>query len=462
MVKRKLAQAAGATLGFIHGNVPGAVAGYSVGGRAYDASYPVEDVSNNPFLGPKRRKLSTFTKKIMAVARRPRVRRVKNKRSKMGKKSLKTRKRKTIAKRKVKQTRRKSKKVKPTMSTATKLGFTATFETYGGVSDPNTCYIIHSTYSRIEYARTIVGAIYRKLFKKAGILVADIHTELPMSSIVDSTGFRLVAERRAVVGTQNTIEYDFADNLTFQGLVSGFTLLNDYILALLDGSTTIFFTKLMLYTKDEAKYRVHTVLNMETEVLHLIASSTLKVQNRTRGDQATGAGEGDYRVDDQILEAKVYNFNNACPKLKSLSTFNHEWSTLSANGMDLIRAAEFPQLDYQNLPPKALWSNCSNVTKYMHTPGVVKLMKVYWTKSGLFNDVVQKFEPHMTNGTLVSGLAGKSQMLGVEELIRSDSANLVQLKYERKYQCGAFLTTHKTPAAVLTDLSYVTQNQYAP
>jgi len=461
MVKRKLAQFAGGTLGFIHGNVGGALVGSHAAGKTYDYMYPVIDAKNNPFVGSKKAKHSSFTKKIMAVARRPRVRRIKKRRSTLfKKKSLKTRKRKTVAGRRVKRVRRKSKKVKPTITLCGKYGFHTTHETYGGVSDPNSAYIIHSTYSRVEYARVIMGALYRKLFKKAGILIADMHHELPLSSIIDSTGFRVVVERKDVTGAPNTIDFDMPDNYSLQALISGNTAVNAYVLTLIDGSATQVFTRLLLYTKDVDKYRIHTLVNVETEVLHLVCSSELKVQNRTRGDQSADV-EG-HTVDEQILEAKVYNFSGSAPKVKSIGSFNHEWSTIRTNGMDLIRAAEFPSVDYQNMPPKDVFSNCTSVNKYMHVPGVVKVTKIYWVKSGLFNNVIQKFEPHMSNGTKIYGMAGKAQMIGFEELIRSDSTNIIQLKYERKYQVGAYFTTYKKPAALLTDLFYTAQNEYAP
>lgn len=485
-MKRKLAQISGGALGFIGGNVGGALLGARYAGRAYDYIHPeaFQEIDDNPFV--KRPKLgpSSFTKKIMALPksvrrlipyeskknwlarsrrmlRKPRTRKRKYVKRKT---AVKSRKRKMVRKMK----KRSVKKVS-FMTQALRKGFGTTYENYGGVSDPNACYIIHSTYARNAWARCIVGAVLRKLFHKAGLHIGDLDTELPWYEINNSDGFKVTCEIKAIDGSISFFEKQTADNETFKGFMTGWVGLRDYILSMLDDASASVFTRIVLYSSDRngvgpdtTNWRFHTALNLETEKLNFYSSSLLKVQNRTRGDQQTYPNDIAQAVDEQNLNARMYTFKNGHPRVKNLTTFNHEWSTIQAVGIDLIRSASFPVVDYQNMPSTGVFSNCSSSKSVVVGSGRVIQGKVTWQKSGLFNAMLKKLSVDFYSGSLAQTVVGKSQMLGVEELIRTDSNNIIQLKYERRHECGVFLTSAKPPVSVLKELDYGMLNNYAP
>lgn len=472
-----MAQISGAGLGFAIDNVGGVIAGAQMAGQMYDYIHPetFDEIDDNPFTKRPKNAPSSFTQKIQNMAPQRnrgnkiirRTRKMLTSKSKYKRTVTKRKyvKRKSAVRRKKGKLSRRKKKTKSYMQEALRKGFAVTNEAYGGVSDPNAAYIIHGTYSRSHYARAICGCLLRKLFWKAGLHVGDLNTELPLYDPTDSDGFKLTAERKTLDGTVSVFEYITINNQTFNDVLTAWTDLNTYILTFLDDTNTHIFTRLLLYSSDRdvaaTNWRFKTALNLEQEKLSIHASSLLKVQNRTRGDQATTHDIAN-AVDEQNLSARVYNFKHSHPNVANYNSFNHEWNSLTSKGYDLIRSASFPVVDYQNMPANGVFTNCSGSKAGVFGAGQVMSLKVNYQRTMLFNKLLKHIAVDFYSGVLAQHSAGKSQMLGTEELIRTDSTNLIQLKYERRFEFGAFLTSAKPPVSVLKELSYGLDNNYAP
>lgn len=202
-------RAAGATMGFIMGDVPGAVAGYKFM-QSREKSYPqMAPISHRSYgstgtvtTGSKRRRGSDgmsinsnspyniFNRipasggniyrsphgAIYRSALRPgastagyRGRFVTRRRMGVRKKGVRMSKK--YKPRGAGRGRVKRVKKKPLKAQSLMKGFHTTLETYGKLVDPHCGYITHSTYNMIQYTKVIMGALLRALFTKAGYIV---------------------------------------------------------------------------------------------------------------------------------------------------------------------------------------------------------------------------------------------------------------------------------------------------
>lgn len=260
--RRKLAQASGATLGFISGDLPGAVAGADLAGRMYDNSYP-----ESAQMATKRK--SNTQRNRPRRTKRPRV--------------------VNPPKRKVKGGKRQSSLVSPFQKVAKtrkvrdigvknfKSGVSITFDT-GNVVSANTCvYLLHNNmpYDAIRYIT--VASWLKKVFLKAGLQVVAFSDKI-FSSQADYA-YLLFSYRTSATGqfTQGT-PIACAD-VTFQNLVSSINA-QFYMNASFTESWQPISLKLYQKVGDNDKLTLAEVILNGAKV-KISGDSKLKIQNRS-------------------------------------------------------------------------------------------------------------------------------------------------------------------------------------
>lgn len=414
IAKRYLARASGATLGFIAGNVPGAVYGQHYAGRAIDYVEPDEIV-----LPTKMSRSSGFYK-----GSAPRARYVK----------------KTLE------------------NVALQKGFHGVFDTYGRIVDPQAAYIMHSTWSASHFGQIIIGAMYRKLFQKAGIQINERIEELPLASISSAVGFRLeFTVQNAVNSAGATYTYDTVEDDTLQSVIGAFagvvTFFNNYFNNITAAVASEPY-RLSLYSLDGAVWRLASTLNLQNEFIDLFVSSELNMQNRTSGDLAAAGDAAVERVDNQPLMCKIYEFSHADPRLRQNNAATDALNTAGVNGIKLIRGIELP-LTFQHRPSPKIWLNCKGSSQFILDPGNLKKTFIQWKIKGMFINVLKKLKCYTTAANGLSGGIGKCQIVMFEEKLRTSGSNNLTIQYEQVMKVGCWMTT-KAGGALHSFLSETT------
>lgn len=347
-------------------------------------------------------------------------------------------------------------------------GYHSTQEKYGDVSDPHCVYLGHSTFNAAQQAKTIVGAMYRRLLKKAGISIGSRNQEIPFFSEEDSRGFRITyTVRRETNGNINTYYYDCVDNETLKSLITNNTAVLNHITGVLSNNQFAYtdywpYTmKLYAADKDSALgasdgWRLAASLNFGDEKLEIGMMSTMVVQNRTLGAGAT-TGDVD-RVDNQPLSGYIYEFNNAVPKLRYVTASENALQTMTVNGTLKIAASNFDAaLGLSEPPVPAKFGNLKKSSKVILQPGDMKKVSVSMKYVGVFKtilkDLQSDFSTTVGSDQVISKARGRSQVLCLEELMRTSTENPVVLSYEIEYKVGAILRPRKA-VPLQTDFSY--------
>lgn len=418
-MKRKYAQIAGSGLGFIHGNVPGAAFGYNAAGKAYDYLYP------NPkrllLTLPKKNTRMGYYKGAM-LKRRPRI---------------------------------------TFKDVALTKGYHVSEERYGNVSDPHAVYINHSTAHYERIAVCVAGILIRTLYRKAGISVNSNKDEVYGTGVSNSSGFDLVFEsRNRNSGVVTAILFTVPDNFGLQDIVNAWVGLIASLSGSLAGGADIPY-RIALRTTGATGVGVAT-LDLQTTFMVLSMSSTLKFQNRTRGDTATDDQLD--KVDNQPLIVKGIEHRHADPRLafshNSLGTYANNLDSTSREGLKLMRAAQFPDNEYQNMQSSKMWNNVYREGKIILNPGVMKTSKCYFTIKGYVSNVFIALKGESDNVNFSSG-RGRCVTLMMEEKMRTAGSNPVTVGYERLYEVGGYCTFDK-PSAITSKFGTVEQNNTVP
>lgn len=418
-VSKFTAQASGAALGFVAGDIPGAIIGYNHAGTAYDYFNP-----------------DVYYKKTMPTNG-------------------------TYA------GRFKGKKQKTGLLGVCKMkGFQVTTEHYGKVADPDAVMIKSGTFATEQYAITVVGAILRKLFARGGIPLNDSRLELPLFAWDNSSGFRIEFEFITPLSSSVSVEtLDIADNKSLENLVADLTPVRFRLLQYWLGASDIYLRRVFLYAHDNTitsvNYRLCALLNMENEEIHLHTQVALTVQNRTAAAEAVEGNLDLDRIDTQPLEVNIYDFDQGAPVAKvTRFGFNDQLNSGPKIGIRLIRVAEFADnaVALQNAPDRRIWKNCSGHTKTILQPGQMK-------KTFIKKDYVMKFKTFMStlrvDGSLGENMykvSGKCQLLHFSEALRTPSVNKVTCYYERRHDIGCYLVSKKQAAPFISSLTITPLN----
>lgn len=421
-VGRALAGAAGAELGFIHNNVPGAVFGAKKALEFYDYQTT-----------------SKFTKQNLMTSFA----------GSFKKPSYK----------------------KPSyVEMAQMKGYTVASETYGKVTDPNSAYLTHSTYQSSYYAYTFVGAAIRKVFQKAGYPLQNKNANFPFFSPTDGSGFQLVYTvtnpSTGAVSIQSTYEPVVAETMT--SLLIAFTMAT-HVTNYLNKADENEPHHLYFYSSDRnnlaTNYRLAAMLDLSAEVVEFYSSSDLRVQNQSN---ATNVDSADIdRNDTQPLAGRIYNFNGE-PRLKSqgLTTSgaaNQEIKLqgVSFDGIRLMRSADFTSASYHNRPPAQLFNNCNATADVSLQPGQMKRGFISFKISGRLNRMFPKLRMEQFGGTptAIVGVKCKAQMMVFEERMRTASTQNIVVAYESKIVVACILKTRPLNASLATLLNPAVLNK---
>jgi len=354
---------------------------------------------------------------------------------------------------------------------AFKNGYHMTKETYGTVVDPHCAYIGHNTMDYTLLARTLSGAILRKLLEKAGIQVSSANVELPLISTGESgpSGFLLIMIfRNNVTGGGVEVLYEIPDNVDLKGLVNGNTFLIDYLRGWLINSgpqVNDELNEIRLYERvaplpdDERRLRCR--LDLTKESLTIVVKSQLRVQNRTKGDSATADADAD-RVDNTPVDGKLYTFKHAHAKLAAKTTTPDllvRFNSMPPNGLVLARGSQNYTETLEEPPNQTIFTNCKGTQRVHLNPGDIKDCHISHVYKGTFSTLLSKLRAKSTTDLGVGtpryysyGVPGKMQMVVLEEMIRSITSNSVILVYERNLEIGCYLRSRNPRYALTTEL----------
>lgn len=260
--------------------------------------------------------------------------------------------------------------------------------------------------------------------------------------------------------------YTTVDNDTFHGVLNlpakfgGFLAHIEAHLLRADGSavtTNVEPYMLNVYTYDQGigtndKKRLAANLNLSNEFITVYSSSTLKIQNRTAGDNATTTDKYELdRIDNQPLKGYRYQFYGE-PRLKYARTTApttggvNQINYNSTDGTLIWRATDLPQ-PYIEPPVPKFWANCPKSSGVVLQPGEMKKGYIAVKYSGRFVNVVKKIRAERTVIDRVIGIKGKTELFAFEEKIRTSGSNPITLMYETEMKVGC--TTKSGPTAPL-------------
>jgi len=357
-------------------------------------------------------------------------------------------------------------------TTALKYGFHSTNEIYGAIRDTHTVYIKHSTVHYSAMAETIQKCILRKLFQQGGILVTHPDQELPFFSWENSDGFKVVYELQSPTdGGVGHAELTSIDNESLNSFALRFATMYEDIYGYLTGSTQNYPSKVYLYASDrnvlDTNWRCLATLDFQSLKFEINCKSVLSVQNRSApADAATEAEKRESdRIDNQPLIGKIFEFTSGDPRLGStLSTANplalggsnFKLAKIDQRGLELVRSIDVGTSNtYQEMPNAKYFANCNKTSSIMLQPGDIKYTTIKYTYKGSWKNLSKQLQADSRSGFIpgppvvtqnIAGIWGRSQIVGLEEKIRTPKINPITCNYERKYTIGVVIKKVKSPA----------------
>lgn len=466
-------RAAGATLGFIAGNIPGAVAGYEFMKRTEKTS-PETQMS-------KKQKVGFNSKgRMVHIASPPKT---------------PTKRKKDYAKRKAKAYKKAVKKhtklqrsllkgsattysagkfSKPTRSgnktwytKYAKRGYYMVDERYGTVTDPDCAWLYHSNYQPEKIAYTIAGALLRSLFKICKVPVGNEHVEIPLTYLDNSGNHRIVYTKIDPISkVQSNSIYDIPNNANFLTILLGHNGTGGMISHLRDfmwNATTTEPYSLGLYANspDENNHRLVGIIFLENHHVNLTMSSQIIVQNRTKGAESGSNDHVTDRVDNQPVKGMLYEFKNPDPRLRQsqlLGTGITDVRELYSNQGYINAVAswggglsEFIGKIYHEPPEPKIWKNIAKTSKVSLEPGYMKKITIYSTLQNRLITLLKKLRmnargpevPPTAPSRYHMVMSGKSQILCLEEYLRTPSTNHIILTFEQELKFGAYSFSKK-------------------
>jgi len=498
-----VAGGSGAALGYIHGSNLGAYIGYKAGKYAYNFFTKKKDM-------PKR-----LTSGMVTPPRTPKRRRVvmvNNKKKKFTRKTKVTKKRNTwkVTKKgpagptpykvlgvsnatNAGNFKQPHKLTKFFEQTALKNGYHLTRESIGQVTDADCVYVYHSDYQPERIARVLVGALLRSLFRKAGIEIGNQETEIPANGALGSVGFSIqYSYRNPISGNISVNGYDTVDNISFLNLVEVHMAtgrMGDHFFSYMRNDATVFAEpySLALYTKTfvdgSAIERLHTYMTLQNEMVVYQAKSSIMVQNRTQGASAASGDLSADRIDNQPLQGYLYQFKNGDPRLKQSMVENsgivhnrdYLYDTGDTAGCRTYGGSTIPVapigIRCMNEPPvPKLWRNIDIASKVHLEPGEMKRGVIISEYKNRLPELLKKFRvdvigvsPGITSGSHYSKLSShKSQIIALEECLRTVSSNLVTCLFENEYKVGAYTYSKNSKGVLKSEISETTIPQFVP
>lgn len=440
-------------------NVPGAVAGYEYARRTEQSSPKSMKRKASVSSIPSRPRKKAKTVSIAKTSKNMK------KASKYQKRLFKAAKKRMISKRGgsyimesfKKPTRKGYSKIANIETKCLTLGWGVTSENVGTVTDEHAAYIYHGTFESGAIQFALAGALIRSLFRKAGIEFGNLDEEIPFVDVNDSSGFRIQLTVRNSLTMAYVVwnVFDSTNNKTFRDVVTGSSLLRQYIQEYMENVTGFEPYSLALYSTDGDGYRLASLMYLQDEMVVFHASSLLAVQNRTKAAVVDSNDAFYDRVDNQPLKGYIYEFSNGDPRLRANqlkgtgvapTTSDIYYSTGSLDGCRTFGSTVTtgPTLanNMQELPVPKFWKNCNKASKIVLDPGYIKKTYISVQYKNRFPELLKKFRATTADNVTYMSFSmlrsHKSQIVAVEEVLRTDSANKISLYFEREGKCGAY------------------------
>lgn len=331
-------------------------------------------------------------------------------------------------------------------------GMTDTSETHGLIDDPNCCFIMHSAIAYKRAIKIMSRALARKLFVKAGFNPTTSVETIPLfGAQADSLSMTIFDQNRntlatyAATGTGNCTVAEFASTIegqlltyTNQPAPSNDKKVPVWIYLFQDPSDTVIASDNLITLSSLCLY---------DEVLNLMCSSDMKIQNRS--NSASGTSNID-DVSNNPLVGRSYNFNYL-PRAYTagLDFFN---SVSSQDGVKLLRAQEFSVTtggDYMKEPPiPKTFRNCKTSSKIRLEPGQIKN---YTIKEVVRKNILKWLEAiAFNNESQVTRLNCPVNLIALEDVINVNEEQLITLAYECQKEISVHFVTKKK-VVMLTD-----------
>lgn len=366
---------------------------------------------------------------------------------------------------------KKTKRIKRTIEqTCLSKGSHRTLEQYGTFSDPDTVYLHHSISHVDEIARTMNAGLIRKILNKAGFQITNLYNEIAVSNPVagldqpeNSSGLKFVlCCRDPLTGHCTNYTYDTVNNQSFKSIVETWTDMHYRIIDYIRGDNKDELYKLAVYKLDAAavvetvNWRLGAEMYIEDMSMQLFFQSSLMIQNRTKGATITSDGGNQTdRVDSQPLKGWIYDFKNADMRVRHSGGVtgvqsNIIFNSANDNGLKIVRGAEYVGSE-EPFDPK-YFANSSKAVRISIQPGEIKRLGFSYKFSGKFVNVIKKLRVSRWDSVLhnLSGMTGKSQMICLEEQLRTPTDNKITIAYERELKIGSIFKENKRPAHIET------------
>ena len=369
---------------------------------------------------------------------------------------------------------KKTKKIKRTIEQkCLSSGAHRTMEQYGTFSDPDCVYIHHSTSHFDEIAKVMNACLLRKIFDKANFKITNILNEIAntnptggLNQPENSSGIKIVLTcRNAITGDYTNYFYNTLDNQSFKDICLAWTDMEFRFIDYMRGDNKDEIYKLAIYRLDVAgvtgelsNWRLGAEMYLEDISVELHLASNLVIQNRTKAANVT-TDDGNLleRVDTQPLKGYIYDFKHADPRVRhsggvlgspASNQTNVLFNSTTEAGIQIIRGAEYVGAA-EPFDPK-YFANISKSSSIKLQPGEMKRTSFSHKFSGKLVNVMKRLRVARRIGGILSGVEGKCQMIALEELLRTPSANKITIAYERELKTGCIVKENRRPALIET------------
>jgi len=318
-------------------------------------------------------------------------------------------------------------------------------ETFGKVEDPDCIGVGHTTF-RVESVCKAIGlALLRKLYNKASVIIDTTENVVPVVSFNQSgVGTTLVWQLSSPNGTNTFGSYAIPPNFSLNGILTGSGLQNQIYDMITDENSLKIERIALEYNDTSIPQYVIAQINLKQEIVDIVCSVHTIIQNRTKTATGTGSTNID-QIDVQPLKGPVFEFNGV-PKTKQNN--NVTYNTSYIGGVVLVKAANATTPGAWKEPPAK--KSFSNVTKSGYTrlnPGAMKDMAVTDKYRGYFQNIVGGRFKFTTQGVgsstdTVAFAPGRTQIAFLEEELNSGSSNNIHIQYETQHTiCCQFITS---------------------
>lgn len=348
---------------------------------------------------------------------------------------------------------------KPSFNKCLKYGAIATLECVGQVNDPNCVYLGHQAVSANSIIDLIARSVIKKLWAQAGFQITNFTTQLATMSgnfdilinITDENG-NSVASTNFKSGTDTPLTMSAWLQLRLVEYAAGFGLDNASNLIQFHTINLSFPTFYAAPSvgqplSDYIPYRA--MLRFDQLTMNMVCMSELRVQNRSKNIDGSSSTEV---VNVNALIGKIYDFSTG-PKsvvqgYGDLEIFDF------ATGINLRRAAEFPQRAQAREPPMGrMFNNCKKTDKIVLQPGEIKTGKIYYTKtlkvlSFLKTIEIEAYTIPSNSQKVVKHLRVPGQFIVLEDVINFNANEKITVAYELNRKVGCYLTYKKPLVSV--------------